>query len=146
MITVGCCPNSNGLLFYNPIDGTFVSSIDYVLQPNVTNGARFGYKYQPGTFIYCLDESTTVFQPKFPLDSKVLVHTHCPLHNATIVGIPTYDRPEIYTLSLMDLLLNTLLIPIFWSYYQKLVHHKPMFLYYLLGFRGELMRCYFYTI
>jgi len=63
MIAIGHCPNSNGLLFYNPVSGTMVSSIDYVLQPNITSGARFGYKYQPGTFIYRLDESTTVFAP-----------------------------------------------------------------------------------
>ena len=63
MIAIGRCPNSNGLLFYNPVSGTMVSSIDYVLQPNITSGARFGYKYQPGTFIYRLDESTTVFAP-----------------------------------------------------------------------------------
>jgi len=29
MIAVGQCPNSNGLLFYNPVNSTFVSSIDY---------------------------------------------------------------------------------------------------------------------
>jgi len=61
MIAVGHCQNSNGLLFFNPANNTFVSSIDYVLQPNVTSGVRFGYKYQPGTFIYRLDESTTIF-------------------------------------------------------------------------------------
>ena len=65
IITIGRCSNSNGLLFYNPSSGTIVSSIDYVLQSNVTSGARFGYKYQPGTFIYRLDESSTVFEPKF---------------------------------------------------------------------------------
>jgi hypothetical protein len=81
---------------------TFVSLIDYVLQPNVTSGVRFGYKYQPGTFIYRLDESTTIFQPQFPLDSQVLVHTHSPPHQATIVGILTYDRPNIYTVSFQD--------------------------------------------
>jgi len=37
MITLGRCPNSNGLLFYNPLNGTFVSSIDYTVQPNVTS-------------------------------------------------------------------------------------------------------------
>jgi hypothetical protein len=49
-----------------------------------------------------LDESTTIFQPQFPLDSQVLVHTHSPPHQATIVGIPTYDRPNIYTVSFQD--------------------------------------------
>jgi hypothetical protein len=52
MIAIGCCPNSNGHQFYNPVNGTFVSSIDYKLQPNITSGAHFGYQYQPGTFIY----------------------------------------------------------------------------------------------
>jgi hypothetical protein len=102
MIAIGHCPNSNGLLFYNPVSGTMVSSIDYVLQPNVTSGARFGYKYQPGTLIYRLDESTTVFAPKFLLELKVLVHTHSPPHVATIVGLPSYHRPNIYTVSFAD--------------------------------------------
>jgi len=39
MITLGRCPHSNGLLFFNPQNGTFVSSIDYTFQPNVTRGA-----------------------------------------------------------------------------------------------------------
>jgi hypothetical protein len=102
MIAIGRCPNSNGLLFYNPVSGTMVSSIDYVLQPNVTSGARFGYKYQPGTLIYRLDESTTVFAPKFLLELKVLVHTHSPPHVATIVGLPSYHPPDIYTVSFAD--------------------------------------------
>jgi hypothetical protein len=34
MIAIGRCLNSNSLRFYNPINGTFVSSIDYKLQPN----------------------------------------------------------------------------------------------------------------
>jgi len=29
MIAVGCCPNSTGIQFYNPSNGTLVSSIDY---------------------------------------------------------------------------------------------------------------------
>jgi hypothetical protein len=102
MIAIGRCQNSNGLLFYNPVSGTMVSSIDYVFQHNVTSGARFGYKYQLGTFIYRLDESTTVFEPKFPLDLKVLVHTHSPPLIATVVGLPSYDRPNIYTVSFQD--------------------------------------------
>jgi hypothetical protein len=102
MIAIGRCSNSNGLLFYNPNTATIVSSIDYVLQPNVTSGARFGYKYQPGTFIFRLDESTTMFNPKFPLDSKVLVHSHSPPHTATIVGVPSYSRPNIYTVAFAD--------------------------------------------
>ncbi len=32
MIAVGRCPNSNGIQFYNPSNGTFVSSIDYKFQ------------------------------------------------------------------------------------------------------------------
>jgi hypothetical protein len=102
MIAIGRCSNSNGLIFYNPASGMTVSSIDYVLQPNVTSGARFGYKYQPGTFIFYLDESTTVFEPKFPLESKVLVHTHSLPHVATIVGLPSYSCPGIYTVSFAD--------------------------------------------
>ncbi len=102
MIAVGRCQNSNGLLFFNPANGTFVSSIDYIFQPHATSGARFGYKYQPGTFIYRLDEGTTVFAPKYPLESKVFVHTHSPPHLATVVGLPTYDRPAVYTVSFAD--------------------------------------------
>jgi hypothetical protein len=48
MITLGRCPNSDGLQFFNPDNGT----IDYTFQPNITSGARFGYKYKAGTFIY----------------------------------------------------------------------------------------------
>jgi hypothetical protein len=51
MIAIGHCPNSNGLQFYNPVNNTFVSSIDYKLQFHETSGARFGLCYQPGTFI-----------------------------------------------------------------------------------------------
>jgi hypothetical protein len=102
MILLGRCPNSSGLQFYNPRNGTFVSSIDYKIQTNVTCGAHFGYKYQPGLFIYCLDESTSVFAPKFALESTVLVHTHSPPSRATIIGIPTYDAPSIYTVSFKD--------------------------------------------
>lgn len=102
MIAIGKCPNSNGIQFYNHVSGTFVSSIDYVFQPNVTSGARFGYKYQPGTFIYRLDESTTVFAPKFSLDSHVLVHTHSPPHIATVVGLPAFTRPNSYTVAFQD--------------------------------------------
>jgi hypothetical protein len=102
MIAIGRCPNSNGLQFYNPINGTFVSSIDYKFRSNVTSGTRFGYHYQPGTFIYRLDESTSVFAPKFALDSSVLVHTHSPPHVAKIIGIPSYDRPDIYTVAFND--------------------------------------------
>jgi hypothetical protein len=102
MIAVGRCQNSNGLQFYNPAYGTFVSSIDYKLQPNVTSGVKFGYAYQPGTFIYHLDETTTIHAPTFSLDSKVYVHTHSPPHLATVIGIPTYERPDVYTVSFSD--------------------------------------------
>jgi len=98
MITLGRCPNSNGLQFYNPVNGTIVSSIDYSFQHHVSSGSRFGYKYQPGTFVYRLDESNTMFSPKFPLESTVLVHTHSPPHSATVIGVPTYSRPNIYIL------------------------------------------------
>jgi hypothetical protein len=102
MITLGHCPNSNGLLFYNPLNGTFVSSIDYTMQPNVTSGARFGYKYHPGTFIYRLDETNTIYSPTFPLDSEVLVHTHSPPHRGVIVSVPTYTRPDMYVVRFKD--------------------------------------------
>ena len=42
MIAVGRCPNSTGIQFYNPSNGTFVSSIDYRFQNNVTSGAHLG--------------------------------------------------------------------------------------------------------
>jgi len=102
MIAIGKCPNSNGLQFYNPINNTFVSSIDYKLLSNETSGTRFGYRYQLGTFIYRLDETTSVFAPKFAIDSQVYVHTHSPPHRASIIGIPTYSRPDIYTVSFAD--------------------------------------------
>jgi hypothetical protein len=102
MITLGRCPTSNGLQFYNLINGTIVSSIDYTFQPHITSGAKFGYSYQPGTFIYRLDEMNTVYSPKFPLDSNVLVHTHSPPHHAKVVGIPTYSNPDVYTVQFQD--------------------------------------------
>jgi hypothetical protein len=102
MILLGRCPSSTGLQFCNPRNGTFVSSIDYKIQPNITCGAHFGYKYQSGLFIYRLDESTSIFAPKFALESKVLVHTHSPPSCATVIGIPTYDAPTIYTVSFKD--------------------------------------------
>ena len=40
MIAVGRCPTS-----YNPANGTFISSIDYRFQNNVTSGSYFGLKY-----------------------------------------------------------------------------------------------------
>jgi hypothetical protein len=43
MIAIGRCQQSNGLQFYNPLSSTFVSSIDYKFQSNVTSGARFGF-------------------------------------------------------------------------------------------------------
>jgi len=97
MIAVGRCPNSNGLQFYNPVNGTFVSSIDYKFQSNVTSGSKFGYQYQVGTFVYRLDESTSIFTPRFQLDSEVFVNTHSPPHVAKIIGIPSYTHPDLYT-------------------------------------------------
>ncbi len=102
MIAVGKCPNSPGLQFYNPAYGTFISSIDYKFQNHVTSGAYFGMKYQPGVFIYRLDESTSVFAPKYNLDSPVYVHTHSPPSIATVIGIPTYNTPDIYTVVFRD--------------------------------------------
>jgi len=138
MIAVGCCPVSNGLQFYNPANGSFVSSIDYKFQPNVTRGARFGFCYQPGTFIYRLDESTSIFTPKFSLDSQVLIYTHSPPHTATIVGIPSYDLPDVYTVKFSDGSLaeysdteNVLL-----QFYPLLLNQQ----YYHTGFRGVLMQ------
>jgi hypothetical protein len=102
MIAIGRCQQSNGLQFYNPVSSTFVSSIDYKFQSNVTSGARFGYCYQSGTFIYRLDETNHILTPKFSIDSEVLVHTHSPPHRAKIIGIPSYERPDIYTVLFSD--------------------------------------------
>jgi len=102
MIVIGKCPYSQGLQFYNPVNGTFISSIDYKLQHHVTSGEFFGLKYQPGIFIYCLDESTSVFAPKFNIDSKVYVHSHSPPPIATVIGIPTYNTPDVYTVTFKD--------------------------------------------
>jgi hypothetical protein len=97
MISIGRCQNSNGLQFYNPVTGSFVSLIDYKFQPHTTSGAQFGYKYQPGTFIYHLDETNSIYTPQFNLDSTVLVHNHSPPHKATVLGLPSYVKPDIYT-------------------------------------------------
>jgi hypothetical protein len=52
--------------------------------------------------LYRLDETTTIYQPKFPLDSSVLVHTHSPPHVAKVIGLPSYDRPDIYKVLFAD--------------------------------------------
>jgi hypothetical protein len=36
------------------------------------------------------------------LDSEVLVHTHSPPHQAKVIGLPSYDRPDIYTVLFKD--------------------------------------------
>jgi hypothetical protein len=45
-----------------------------------------------------------VFAPTFALDSQVLVHTHSPPHLATVIGTPSYIRPDIliYTVKFQD--------------------------------------------
>ncbi|MFN9979033.1 MAG: hypothetical protein ACK53Y_03925, partial [bacterium] len=60
MIAVCRCPQFDGLQFYNLVNGAVVTSIDYRFQPNTTSGTKFGYKYQPGVFIYRLDETTSI--------------------------------------------------------------------------------------
>jgi hypothetical protein len=102
MIAAGRCQNSNAIQFHNPSNGTFILSVDYKFQNNVTSGAFFGLKYQSGTFLYRLDESTTVFAPKFLLDSSVYVHTHSPSSVAKVIGIPTYNTPNVYKVSFKD--------------------------------------------
>jgi hypothetical protein len=102
MIAVGHCPNSNSIQFYNPANGAFVSSIDYKFQHNVTAGSQFGYKYQSGMFLYRLDESTHIFAPQYNLDTNVYVHTHSPPSVAKIIGILTYNAPNIYTVVYPD--------------------------------------------
>jgi hypothetical protein len=59
-------------------------------------------KYQPEVFIYRLDESTSIFTPKFMLESSVLMHTHSPPSMVTVIGIPTYDKLDVYTVSFCD--------------------------------------------
>jgi len=102
MIAVGRCPNSTGILFYNPANSTFVSSVDYKFQPNTTSGTHFGYKYQSGTFLYRLDELNSIFSPKFPIDTSVYVRTHSPPPVTKIIGLPSYDNPNVYTVSFKD--------------------------------------------
>ena len=102
MIAVGRCPNSNGIQFYNPCDGTFTLSIDYRFQHNVTSGTHFNLKYQPGVFLYRLDETNSVFSPKFHLDTQVHVHTHSPPSMAKIIGLPSYHKPDVYTVVYPD--------------------------------------------
>ncbi len=80
MIAIGCCPTSNGIQFYNPINSTFVSSIDYKFQHYTASGMGFGYSYQPGTFMYCLDETTSVFAPNlFLIPMCLFIHIIHPM-------------------------------------------------------------------
>jgi len=102
MIAIRRCPNSTRLKFYILANGTFVSSINYKFQLHTTSGAHFGSKYQAGTFVYRLDETTSVFAPKFALESHVYIHTHLPPCVAKIIGIPTYEHPNIYTVTFKD--------------------------------------------
>jgi hypothetical protein len=97
MIAIGRFPNSNGLQFYNPANGTFVSSIDCKFQLHTTSGAHFGYKYQPGAFIYRLDEFTSIFALKFALDFYAnAIHIHLHVFQRLLVYlcmiIPIYAR------------------------------------------------------
>jgi len=79
-----------------------VSSIDYKFQHHVTSGTYFGLKYRPGTFIYRLDESTSIFAPQYNIDSSVFIHTHSPPPIATVIGLPTYSHPDVYTVAFKD--------------------------------------------
>lgn len=49
-----------------------------------------------------MDETNSVFAPKFALDTHVLVHSHSPPHQARVIGIPSYDRPDIYRVVFKD--------------------------------------------
>jgi len=136
MIVIGHCQNSNRLQFYNPVTGSFVSLIDYKFQPHTTSGARFGYKYQPGTFIYRLDETNSMYTPQFNLDSTVLVHTHSPPHKATVIGKPSYDNLISIQWSLpMVLLLNILIQIIFLRQFQHPRRCPILIFFYHLGFK-----------
>jgi len=44
----------------------------------------------------------TIFAPKFNVNSLVYVHTHSPPSIAKIIGIPTHDTPNIYTVTFKD--------------------------------------------
>jgi hypothetical protein len=59
-------------------------------------------KYQPGCFIYLIDESNSIFAPSFPLESTVHVHTHSPPLVAKVIGLPTYTTPDVYTVVFPD--------------------------------------------
>jgi hypothetical protein len=72
MIAVGRCPNSTGLLFCNPVNSTFISSIDYKFQPHTTSGAHFGYKYQSGTFFIDWMRQIQFFPQSFLLNYQFL--------------------------------------------------------------------------
>ena len=42
------------------------------------------------------------FLQNYALDTRVYVHTHSPPPEATIIGIPTYESPNIYTVAFKD--------------------------------------------
>jgi hypothetical protein len=102
MITIGHCPRSDGLQFFNPENGDFVLSINYTFQHHITAGSRFWLQISGGNIYYRLDESTTIYSPKFSLDTQVLVHTDSPPHVATVIALPTYEHPDIYTVKFKD--------------------------------------------
>ena len=49
-----------------------------------------------------MDETNHLLTPKFPLESEVLIHTHSPPHTAKVIGLPSYDRPSVYTVAFSD--------------------------------------------
>jgi hypothetical protein len=59
-------------------------------------------KYKPGSFIYRLDESTSIFAPKYNIDSSVYVNTHSPPSIATVIEIPSYFAPDVHTGAFKD--------------------------------------------
>jgi hypothetical protein len=77
-------------------------SIDYKFQLHTTSGTYFNYKYQAGTFLYRINETTSIYAPMFNIDSQVLVHTHSPPSIAKVISIPTYQSPNIYTVAFRD--------------------------------------------
>jgi hypothetical protein len=94
MIAVGKCPNSNGLQFYNPANGTFVSSIDYKFQSVVTSGVYFGlYIVWMNPPLSLLQNFLWIFQ---------FMSIHSPPSVAKIVGIPSYDNPHVYIVAFKD--------------------------------------------
>jgi hypothetical protein len=80
MIAVGRCSTSNGLLFYNPVNSTFVSSVDYKFHPIRLVGHTSVINTNRVPFSTVLMRLIPFFHRNLLLTQRcIYIHTHHPL-------------------------------------------------------------------